>query len=652
MANFCLRPELVDKFKKGIFSGEINPEKLNVMPSKERRDFFAKYVGEENAQNVNALFESKLLLKNQQAGLIRWAEKVMNNQPTLRKGLIDRISKMENVLTPQEEAGFLEDLATQKLGIGVTEEEAKNILKFSKATDELKAKIPNDSPIGSTERMEYGVALVQYKNYIASLKEGAEKLTWGEWLKSPSTMAKEAAGAAKSAKATLDNSFFGRQGIKILFTKPSIWGKNFLKSWGDIGKELRGIDAMDAIKADIFSRPNALNDNYSLSKLDIGIETEEAFPSQVWEKVPGLSRLFKASESAYNGAGLRMRADLADAMFDKAKNAGVSLKDKTEMEAIGQLVNAMTGRGKLKTIGQGAETLNVALFSPKFLRSNFDTITAHIFQPSMKGTFAKKEASKNLGKIVMGMAGVLGAAEVLFPGSVEFDPRSSDFGKIKIGNTKFDITGGMGSIAVLAARSITRTTKTSSGVKRSLVSGDYGAQTGLDVIEQFFEGKLAPGPALIRDILKGETFSGENPLDPKVMAKSLLVPIPITTYQQLRDDPNSANDLFAILADGLGFSTSTSAIGRNDWNTSDTKELKQFKEKVGQETFDKENENYNVAIKERLEKLKATKEYQSLSEEDKAAEITRKKTDVKDEIFKKYNFKVKKEKPRKEIKLD
>ena len=460
-------------------------------------------------------------------------------------------------------------------------------------------------------------------------------------------MAKDAAGAVKSAKATLDNSFFGRQGIKVLFTKPSIWSKNFLKSWGDINKELRGIDAMDAIKADIFSRPNALNNNYSLSKLDIGIDTEEAFPSQAWEKVPGLNRLFKASESAYNGAGLRMRADLADAMFDKAKNAGVSLTDKTEMEAIGQLVNAMTGRGKLKTIGKGAETLNITLFSPKFLRSNFDTITAHIFQPSMKGTFAKKEASKNLGKIVMGMAGVLGTAEILFPGSVEFDPRSSDFGKIKIGNTKFDITGGMGSIAVLAARLITRTTKTSSGVKRSLVSGEYGAQTGLDVVEQFFEGKLAPGPALVRDILKGETYSGEDPLNPKVMAKSLLVPIPITTWQQLRDDPNSANDLLAILADGLGFSTSTSAIGKNDWNTSDTKELKQFKEKVGQDTFDKANEEYNVEYKKRFDKLQANPDYKKLSEEDKADQITKLKSKVKDEVFDNYNFKYKQEKKKK-----
>ncbi len=45
------------------------------MSSADRHAFFSKIVGEDHAGPVNALFESKLLLKDQQRGLINWAKK-------------------------------------------------------------------------------------------------------------------------------------------------------------------------------------------------------------------------------------------------------------------------------------------------------------------------------------------------------------------------------------------------------------------------------------------------------------------------------------------------------------------------------------------------------------------------------------------------
>jgi len=39
-------------------------------------------------------------------------------------------------------------------------------------------------------------------------------------------------------------------------------------------------------------------------------------------------------------------------------------------------------------------------------------------------------------RAVLGTAAVLTIAKALKPGSVEDDPRSADFGKIKIGNTR------------------------------------------------------------------------------------------------------------------------------------------------------------------------------------------------------------------------
>ena len=62
---YCLTADMKIKFKRALKDGTINPASLSAMTSQERHDFLSKYVGEENAQQTNALFESKLLLKNQ-----------------------------------------------------------------------------------------------------------------------------------------------------------------------------------------------------------------------------------------------------------------------------------------------------------------------------------------------------------------------------------------------------------------------------------------------------------------------------------------------------------------------------------------------------------------------------------------------------------
>jgi len=67
---FCIPKHLVDLFLGKLKDGTVNPAKLAEMGSKERRVELAKYVGEANAEKTNALFESKLLLKNQQKGLV------------------------------------------------------------------------------------------------------------------------------------------------------------------------------------------------------------------------------------------------------------------------------------------------------------------------------------------------------------------------------------------------------------------------------------------------------------------------------------------------------------------------------------------------------------------------------------------------------
>lgn len=563
---FCLPKEFANKFLESLKSGEIVPEKLMEMSSEKRREFFEDIVGKENAREVNAQFEAKLLLKDQKRGLVTWAKQLTGITEQTRRDLLSKIERMDKVLTAENERAFLNDLANKKLGTEVTFEEATQISKMAKEVVEARDTIPADSPIRSAERLEYGTRAVLFEEYVNGLKgrTGVLGMPFSEWIKKPSAIFETLAGTTKSLVASLDNSFVGRQGIKMLYTHPDIWVKNFLKTWGDIGKELVGKDAIIPIKADIFSRPNALNRKYKVGKYDLDILSEEAFPSSIPGKVPVLGRLYRASESAYNGAALRMRADYADYLINKAEKFGIDTLNPKQAEGIGRLANSTTGRGAVKLTEGQSKFVNVAMFSARFLKSNFDTLTAHSFDKKATA-FTRREAAINLTKIIASTATILYISEQLWPGSVDWDPRSSNFGKIKIGDTRFDITGGMGSMVVVASRVVPTYhngkwsmwyKSSTSGRYTDLLAGKYGQMGPLDVLENYIEGKASPLAGVIRDILKGEHFGGEE-VTPESVARQLVTPISIDTFMDTQKNPNAAPLLATMILEGLGISATT-----------------------------------------------------------------------------------------------
>lgn len=542
---FCLTKNLTNEFLKKLKNDEINPQKLALMSSKERLAEFTKFLGEENAKQVNVLFESKLLLKNQQQGMINWAKQVGGLKPEAMRDVISKVNKMTEILNPENEGAFLEDLASHKLGATVTMQEAGIISDLAKAVSEKKSAMENGG-----DRLEYGKARVAFGNYVNELKDSSAKKTLQENLKDPVGLLVKGAGASKSLKASLDNSAIFRQGWKTLWTHPTIWAKNAKQSFQNIWDTFGGKAVMDELNADIVSRPT-----YSLmqkAKLAVGT-IEEAYPSHLkpLNKVPVLGKAFKASENAYTAFVHKTRADVFDKYIEMAEQYGVNLKDKAELESIGKLVNSLTGRGHLGGLERSADTVNNVFFSPRFLKSQIDTLTGHQLQKGVT-PFVRKQAALNLLKIVSGTAGVLFVANAVKPGSVEWDSRSSDFGKIKIGSTRFDVSGGMASVVTLASRLIRNSTKSKGKVKKL---GGYG-NTRVDKIYSFFENKLSPAGSVIKDILKGKDFDGNKPTFGNEL-KNLYMPLPVSNYSELKDNPDSANILAAMIADALGIGTNT-----------------------------------------------------------------------------------------------
>lgn len=627
----CIPKHIVNDFLNRIKTGEITPEKLLDMTSKERHDYFAKVLGVTNAESVNALFESKMLLKAQQEGILAWAKEVAGMKPEVLRDITSRVNKMDKLLTPENEKAFLEDLVAHKLGMSVTMQEASNLASLAKDVADKKANIGNDE-----SRQDYGRSLVEFQDYYNNLKDEAKKIKLKDYVKPTNYFqaTKNTAGFAKAIKASFDNSVIGRQGFMTLMTHPDIWAENSFRSFGDFYNSMTGKDALKEVRADVSSRPNALNGLYKKEGLAVGVQ-EESYPSSLPEKVPVVGNLFKGSQDAFTAWQYRTRADVFDRLVEVADKTGA------DITGLGRVVNSLTGRGHLAGLERAATTLNNFFFSPRYIKANLDVLTAHQFDKNV-GKFAKRQAAENLLKAVVGSAVVLGIAHAIKKDSVELDPRSSDFGKIKAGDTRFNVTGGFASIITLAMRTIPSlwgqgsSKSSTTGLVTPLNSDRFGAKSAGDVIVSFLEGKASPAFRLLIDHLNGRDFQGNKPTVTGDMV-NLFAPLPITNAVELYQDPKSAPMLLAMISDALGFGTNTYS-SNVDWSSNTGLEMAQFHDKVGNDKFKEANKEFNDKFGEWFDRAKEDPKYKALNETEKALLLTKERESIKKRIFAENHF--------------
>ena len=585
---WCLPSYLADKFLAMVKDGTISPEKVLDMTSQQRRDFFAKeFGGEANGQKINALLESKMILKNQQKGMVTWAKKVTGITPEAQRGLVNRVNKMSEILTPETEDAFLEDLAAHVLGTTVTMEEAGNITTLAKEVSDKNEVYDREKEIAaeksqnykpSKERMEYGRSLIAFDNYVGVVKAEVDKQTISEkaqeYLANPFSIVSDIingiATSSREMRTTLDNSFPGKQGAKLFFKGVAgdfqsgrVWLASVRKSFQLIYGTFTGQQVMDELNAEIISDPQ-----YDMmKKAGVALFTvEEEMPSDWHKNVPYIGRPFEAAHNAYTGTAHFMRFRVAKQYFKLAEKLNVDLNDKAELESIGKLTNSLTGRGFIATKGEGPTFVDNAFFSRRMLKADWDVVTAHRFSKKPLTSFAKKQAAINILQIIAGQAIVLGIASIVRPGSVEKDPHSADAGRIVEGNTRYDISGGTGAIIRLAVRLLplllnkdSYIKSTTSGKSKKLNTGRFGSTTGLDVLEDFVENKSSPIASVILAHLAG-TYRYEDEKPTLVGdVKRLYIPLSIENIGEVLEegDDNAANALVAILADMMGVFTQT-----------------------------------------------------------------------------------------------
>lgn len=321
----------------------------------------------------------------------------------------------------------------------------------------------------------------------------------------------------RSIMSTFDLSAPFTQGAFMMGRK-EFW-TNFSTMFKSFGSERAYNGVMDSIKRS----PNypwmeeaklALSDIHgSLS------QKEEKFMSDWAERIPVLGRGVKASERAYTAFLNKLRADTFNNLLEKYKAAGIKLEDDPKFVTdLAKFINNATGRGDLNAMlgpsgNAVAPLLSGVLFSPRLMASRvnmLNPVTYVKLHPAVR-----REAIKSL----LSFGGIVTTALALAKAGgadVETDPRSSDFAKIKVGDTRYNVLGGFGPYLTLAARMATSEKKTIKGEVQNLDGKKFGSSTRLGVAGDFLRSKLSPVASFVADYadggnMVGEEFSVTNP---------------------------------------------------------------------------------------------------------------------------------------------
>lgn len=359
----------------------------------------------------------------------------------------------------------------------------------------------------------------------------------------------EAANLPRTLMASMDMSAPLRQGLGLIHKKA------FWTSLPEMVKAFGSEDAYKGIQQSILDDPLfkktvradgqvmpsfAERAGLKLTDLENMSTREESMMSSLAEKVPGV----RASNRAYTAFLNKLRADTFKQMlsdFDVVSN-GMGKKNIALAHDIAEFVNTASGRGSLGKLEPSAKALSTVLFSPRLIASRLGLMAkggTAVFSPEtymVSNPSIRREYLKSLFAIA-GAAGTFATLGKMAGASIESDPASSDFGKVKFGNTRIDPYGGFQQYIVAAQRLMPHLDLSSMGLgeiggkmkstttdrEYSLDDAGFGRSTRMDILQRFVRSKTNPIINFAWGLLAGQkelsgkpmNFSSVNPMGPK-----------------------------------------------------------------------------------------------------------------------------------------
>jgi hypothetical protein len=364
----------------------------------------------------------------------------------------------------------------------------------------------------------------------AKMKFHEEVMEWDRQqmtkLQSYYDFGRQSINLSRAAITSIDLSAVLRQGGFQMLANPFTTVKAFVPMM----RALRSDANANAVNDEIIARANF--DLYQKSGLHLS-EQDSAHPTKMeevymgrWQrKVP----LIAASGRAYVTFLNKLRADTFDASIKAFSKNGEALS-MDEMKQLAYFINNSTGRSDLGRLN--SEAISDIFFAPRWVVSRFNMafgIPLHLilgtskFSPRMRRHVARKYA-----QFTAGFMSLYGLAALAFAGDAddddpfwELDPRSSDFGKLKIGNTRMDMMAGLSQPIVFMARAISGGSKGADGQIRPLrddwrfgvpegATVRYGQRGTDDLVKTFLRSKFSPPASALSNMFVGETVVGET----------------------------------------------------------------------------------------------------------------------------------------------
>lgn len=322
--------------------------------------------------------------------------------------------------------------------------------------------------------------------------------------------------------ATTAHPILANQALKFMF-KAAVDGKVYNRWLDDVHSSPRW-DVAEKTKL-------AITDPESLHVR----EHEEAFQGAPYaEKIPVIGKGVAASERAYVGYLNKLRWDLFNMYADRFEEQGKTYENNKKLyEGLSSFINSATGRGGMKGLESASPILNWVLFASKLIASRINMLgLSDIPNLALRGVTLGKygfdygfysklppelriEAAKDMAKFVAVGVSTLLIAKGLSNATggnieVETDPRSSDFGKIKSGETRWDIWGGFQPYARVLTQVLAGQRKASTTGKVYELDGKgFMGENRLTPLSNFARGKLAPIPSTVINLASGRDATGQ-----------------------------------------------------------------------------------------------------------------------------------------------
>ena len=369
----------------------------------------------------------------------------------------------------------------------------------------------------------------------------------------------ELTNVPRTMMATTDLSFGFRQGIFML-GRP----KQFFSAFKEQFKYFASEKAYQGLMENIKTRPTYLKMKQGgLSLTEIGgaiSKREEVFMGNLAEKIPLYGRMVKASNRAYTGFANKLRADIFDDLLKKAQIVGKKIDDEF-LKSLSDFINSGTGRGKFglqytgilpKSLEKAAPVMNAMFFSPRLMASRLNLLNPYFY--IQLDPFVRKETIKTL-FIDAGIFATLYGLWKVNGGEVGLNPKSADFGKIKIGNTRYDVLGSFQQYIKLAAQLITGEIISSTTGRTMTLGEGYKPLTRKEIVMRFFEYKTSPIASFVIGLLTGKTMMGEE-FDMPTEVINRFIPMVVQDIYDISQEKGAEGLLYGLPAIfGVGMQT-------------------------------------------------------------------------------------------------